>query len=137
MHLKRYTDLSLRVLLYLGSYQGAEAVTVPHLVEHLGCSYNHLNKVMAFLRHQGWVTATRGRKGGFFIAPEALKVGLGTLIETIEGECSLINCDKPACPFKEKGCPLIGPLAQARRSFYDTLNQKTLGQALSQPTQKA
>lgn len=132
MHLKRYTDLSLRVLLFLGASSSDEAVTVPHLVEKLDCSYNHLNKVMAFLRQQGWVRALRGRKGGFQLQPAALTLGVGEIIKTIEGECALIDCGKPHCPFKEKGCPLVPSLVKAQRAFFDSLNEKTLSELLSE-----
>ena len=51
MQLNRFTDLGIRVLMYLGSIEGP-SVTIARLAEDLQVSKNHLVKVVHFMAQQ-------------------------------------------------------------------------------------
>ena len=63
MYITRYTDYSLRTLMYLG-LKGEEIATIREVAESYAISKNHLMKVVQDLANKGYVTATRGKNGG-------------------------------------------------------------------------
>ena len=64
MHLTRFTDLSLRVLIYLTHNERKGLVTVTELAERFKWSRNHMVKVVHFMSTKNWVQTHRGRFGG-------------------------------------------------------------------------
>ena len=55
MHLTRFTDLSLRVLIYLTHNERKGLVTVTELAERFKWSRNHMVKVVHFMSTKNWV----------------------------------------------------------------------------------
>ena len=70
MHLTRFTDLSLRVLMYLTYRNRTSLVTVNELAQKFQWSRNHIVKVAHFLHLQGWIASFRGRSGGLKLAKD-------------------------------------------------------------------
>ena len=65
MQLTRYTDYSLRVLLYLAVDQNRNPpVTVDELSQQFQISRNHLVKIVHELGQRGLLLTVRGRGGG-------------------------------------------------------------------------
>lgn len=69
MHLTRFTDLSLRVLIYLTHNERKGLVTVTELAERFKWSRNHMVKVVHFMSTKNWVQTHRGRFGGLTLNP--------------------------------------------------------------------
>ena len=67
MKLTRYTDYSLRVLLYLGA-KGDRLSSIAEIARAYAISQNHLMKVVNNLVHTGYVSSVRGRLGGIRLA---------------------------------------------------------------------
>ncbi|HSH56509.1 MAG TPA: Rrf2 family transcriptional regulator, partial [Halomonas sp.] len=66
MHLTRFTDYSLRVLLYL-AVKGEQRSTITEIAERFEISRNHLMKVVQDLSHHGYITSIRGKHGGLLL----------------------------------------------------------------------
>ena len=65
MHLKRYTDVGLRVLMFLANQPDrTKTYSVPELSENLCWNQNLVIKVAHFMVKSGWIIAVRGRNGG-------------------------------------------------------------------------
>ncbi|MBL8644682.1 MAG: Rrf2 family transcriptional regulator [Rhodospirillaceae bacterium] len=100
MRLTRYTDYSLRVLIYLAA-RGDEPASIQDIAKAYGISYNHLMKVVNALAHHGFVETTRGRKGGIRLAHPAAKIGVGDVVRKTEDGMDLAECGScviaPAC----------------------------------------
>ena len=66
MQITRFTDLGLRVLMYLsmGARDAAGRATITELAERLAVSRNHLVKVVHRLAQLELVATTRGKGGG-------------------------------------------------------------------------
>lgn len=139
MQLKRFTDLGLRILMYLGqgcarkNPEEQHLVTVTELADKLQWNKNHVVKVAHFMVKEGWLTTVRGRNGGLMLsrAPEEFKIG--DVVQTLEGDERLIDCSEPPCPLCA-GCGLIGALHQAHIAFYAKLNEYSLLSLLKNPT---
>ena len=135
MQLNRFTDLGIRVLMYLGSIEGP-SVTIARLVEDLQVSKNHLVKVVHFMAQQQWLLTSRGKSGGIALAKRPEDYAIGDVVRVLEqnsvnGE-RLINCQQPPCVLLPAcGLPFI--LQQALEQFYQFLNQYNLADVVTQP----
>ena len=135
MQLNRFTDLGIRVLMYLGSIEGP-SVTIARLAEELQVSKNHLVNVVHFMAQQQWLLTSRGKSGGIALAKRPEDYAIGDVVRALEqnsvnGE-RLINCQQPPCVLLPAcGLPFI--LQQALEQFYQFLNQYNLADVVTQP----
>ena len=121
MRLKRYTDYSLRVLIYAGLH-GDRKVTVDEISKNFGISRNHLVKVVHGLSGKGFLKTVRGKGGGMYLARHASVIGVGEVIRAMEGDTEIVECHNPPCPIAP-GCRLRDVLAAARRAFFNELDR--------------
>lgn len=134
MQLTLFSDYSLRVLLYLATHDG-RLVRVEEIAEAYGISRNHLQKVVQSLVQHGWIQATRGRGGGLRLLRAANEIGIGAIVRECEPTLELVECLNPKtnrCPISP-ACGLKGALEEARRAFFEVLDQYTLAQFAKRP----
>lgn len=132
MQLTRFTDLGLRLLMYLGSARPDEGppVTIGEVAERFGVSHHHLVKVANLLAHAGWVTATRGKGGGLRLARPAGEIRVGAVVRELEGGHALIDCAEPPCTLRG-ACRLKGVLDGAQQAFFAALDAYTLADVVA------
>lgn len=139
MQLNRFTDLGLRVLMYLTQPVRPTPFTISEMAEELIVSQNHLVKVVHFMGKQGWIRTTRGKGGGIVLAMQPDQYHLGTIIQALESNTqsqnNLVDCSSPPCILRPS-CQLKSVLDQALQAFFDYLNQYTLADAMSTPIQQ-
>ena len=126
MHLKRFTDLGLRILMHLANEADPETPhSVPELSRFLCWNQNLVIKTANAMVKAGWLSAVRGRHGGLRLACKPEDLRIGDVVRTLEDNDMLVDCNEPPCPFAGR-CVLIDALARAREAFYKELNQYTL-----------
>lgn len=128
MRLTRFSDIGLRVLIYLaraGLDRGP--VTVAELATQFDVPANHLVKIVGHLAKVGWVKATRGRNGGLRLGADAATLKIGVVLRELEGDTELADCEGTACVLRQD-CRLRGALAIGMRAFYDAMDGFTLAQ---------
>lgn len=124
MQLKRYTDYSLRVLIYLAVHP-EQIISINEIAEAYDISRNHLLKVVNGLMEQGLIKTYRGKSGGLQLAKAANKINVGEVVQFMEGNAQVINCHEPLCPIVS-ACSLQRMLNEAHQAFYKSLKQYTL-----------
>jgi len=129
MHLTRYSDYSLRVLIFLGS-KGDELATIPEISDAYGISRGHLMKVVNLLAQVGYVKAQRGRGGGLSLGMPAEKIRIGEVLRQTEGAFALVECfaqshGRRVCRIAP-ACRLRGMLGEALDAFLAVLDGYTL-----------
>ena len=128
MQLTRYSDYSLRALIYLG-LNADRRCTIREIADAYGISDNHLMKVIHGLGREGYVATTRGRNGGLELALPASEINLGAVVRATEGTLDLVECfatgEKNACPISGP-CALTHILETALEAFLDVLDRHTL-----------
>lgn len=129
MQLTRFTDLGLRVLMYLSGSSPGEVTTIGEIAERFDVAHNHLTKVVQFMGQQGWLVNLRGKGGGIRLAWPAEAYRLGDVVRTLERTDELINCGEPPCVLRGQ-CELKGLLGGATEAFYAELNRHTLAAAV-------
>ncbi|XKE45379.1 Rrf2 family transcriptional regulator [Halomonas organivorans] len=130
MHLTRYTDYSLRVLIYL-AIRGEERSTITEIAERFAISRNHLMKVVQDLNHRGYITAIRGKHGGLLLRRDPADICLGALVRDTERDLGLVECfgDDNDCVITPS-CRLKPILAEALAAFLGVLDRYTLADLL-------
>ena len=125
MHLTRFSDAALRVLLHLANLTPSEHATTKEIADKWSVPYDHLNKVVHRLSQEGWVLATRGRGGGLRLALPPKSIHLGAVLRTTEPPGEIVNCFDTPCPLSGD-CALEGVLREAKTAFYAKLDEYTL-----------
>lgn len=131
MRLTRYTDYSLRVLMYLGLMERRRA-TITEISEAYGISRNHVMKVVYELGRLGYVQTVRGKHGGLSLARDPAAINLGAVVRATESDLHLVECfDEAAghCAL-HSGCRLRGALERALNAFLSVLDEYTLAQLI-------
>ena len=128
MQLTRYTDYSLRVLLYLAVCP--EGATISEVAERYSISRNHLMRIVHELGRRGWIVTERGRGGGIRLAEETASLRLGDAIRQLEPNFDIVeyfSADHNACVITPV-CELKNVLWRAKEAFLSTLDEYTLGE---------
>jgi len=127
MRLTRFTDYSLRVLIYLAAEPGRRA-TIGGIASAFGVSENHLTKVVHFLGKQGWLANVRGKGGGLGLAQAPQDIVIGQVVRATEGAAMPAECfgDQPDHCSIARICRLRGVLEEAVQAFHAVLDGYTL-----------
>jgi len=127
MRLTRFTDYSLRVLMYLAARPGAHA-TISEIAASFAISESHLTKVVHHLGRKGLLSNTRGRGGGIELGRPGASINIGAVVRAAEAGTALVECFDPAtshCVITP-ACRLRSALTEALEAFYATLDRYTL-----------
>jgi Rrf2 family nitric oxide-sensitive transcriptional repressor len=137
MKLTRFTDYSLRVLIYLGLKNNGR-VTIREISEAYGISRNHLMKVVSLLTRMGYLDARRGPGGGIALAREPDDIVIATVVRDMEDDLNLVECfcDGGKCIIQPV-CELKRVLSQALEAYLTTLEDYTLSDLLEPKDQLA
>ena len=133
MQMTKYSDYSLRALIYLGLNRHRRC-TIREIADAYGISENHLMKLIHQLGREGFIRTTRGKNGGLELAVPASEINLGSVFRATEGTLQLVEClagqKKNTCPIAGP-CRLTGVLDEALQAFLDVLDQYTLEDMLT------
>lgn len=133
MRLTRFSDIGLRVLMYLAREQRSPAVTVAEVACQFDISHNHLVKVVGAMAKLGWIDALRGRHGGISLAVPADRLRIGDVLQVLEGRGEAGDCQGLIC--RQAGdCGLRQALRGGMQAFYAAMNRHTLADIVSGDT---
>ncbi|MDX6805743.1 Rrf2 family transcriptional regulator [Terrihabitans sp. PJ23] len=121
MRLTRYTDYSIRVLVYLAAHPERRA-SIGDISRAYSISQNHLMKVVHELGKAGYVTTVRGRAGGIRLARPASEITVGQVVRSMEGGFDLVDCSSCAIA---RGCGMTRVLKEAVMAFLAVLDSYT------------
>ena len=132
MHITRYTDYSLRVLIYL-ALQQERLVTIQQIADSYDISKNHLMKVVHQLTLKGYIESVRGKNGGLRLHRRPEDINIGVVVRETEQDMNLVECFSSGnqCCITPV-CGLKNILAEALRAFLNTLDQYTLADILTE-----
>ncbi len=137
MNVTRFTDYSLRVLIYL-AVNGEKPATIKEVAERYDISKNHLMKVVQELSAQGYVLATRGKNGGIQLAHPPEQINIGALVRLLEKGSNLVECfgSGNQCVITA-ACQLKRMFGEALESFFATLENYTLADLIQGPMSRS
>lgn len=136
MQLTRFTDYSLRMLIYL-ALNSDRLVTIAEIARSYGISQNHLMKIVHQLGSLGYLETVRGKGGGIRLARQPALINIGDVVRDTEEHMDIVECfnaDFKDCPLLP-ACALKSILTDARKNFLATLDRYNLADLL--PTGRA
>lgn len=133
MRLTRFTDYSLRVLIFLGIKQDGLS-TIKEIADHYDISKNHLMKVVYELNRLGYIETVRGKNGGMRLHQDPDTINLGALVRRTENDLDLVECfaEGNQCVITP-ACQLKSILGEALNAFIGVLDRYTLSDLLAEP----
>ncbi len=92
-------NLAIHALAYLGALEAPGLVTTTEIAEHLQVSDAHLAKVLQRLTKEGFISSSRGPKGGFALIQKPSRISLMDVLEAIDGPFGSNTCllGQPLC----------------------------------------
>lgn len=134
MRLTKFTDYALRVLIYAASLDQDRLVTIEDTAGVFDVSHAHLKKVVLLLTRNGYLTAVRGRSGGFRLARPASEINLGAVVRLTEPDFELVGCfhEGNTCRITPV-CKLPAVLNTALDRFLTTFDAYTLQDVVVEP----
>ncbi|HZY51478.1 MAG TPA: Rrf2 family transcriptional regulator [Devosia sp.] len=127
MRLTHFTDLSLRLLMFLAVKPNGLA-TIQEVAGRYGISRNHLMKVAQQLVKEGFVESVRGRGGGLRLKRLPSEIRVGDVVRATEDDFRMVECfeaGKTSCTLLP-ACRLKGVLGEALAAYLAVLDQHTL-----------
>ncbi len=133
MQLTRFSDLALRVLMYVHA-AGDRLVTIEEIASAHRVSKPHLMKVVSAITRAGFITAVRGRAGGITLAGPADKIRLGDVIRHTEPDFAIVQCFATGSECVIDGCcRLPNILKRALAAFLAELDRHTVASIALRP----
>ncbi len=132
MRLTRYSDYSLRLLMYV-AVKPNELVAIADVSKAYDISKNHLMKIAHQLALAGFIETVRGRNGGLCLAKPASEINIGQVVRLTEADSVLVECcdsTTNTCIIT-RACRLKHILLRALEDFYKRLDQFTLADLLA------
>lgn len=126
MKLTQYSDLGLRLLMYL-ALRHDNTVTIHEVCVRFGVSKNHMVKISHQLTKSDLIKSTRGRNGGVRLARQPENISVEEALLATEDNFDLVECfgENNQCVITDV-CKLSGVLDNAREAFFSVLRQVSL-----------
>jgi Rrf2 family nitric oxide-sensitive transcriptional repressor len=127
VQLTRYTDYSLRVLIYL-SWVNEKNVTITEIADFYDISRNHLVKVVHRLAQLGFIITMQGKGGGIKLARAPEEIVIGEVVRKTEPNFHMVECfdtENNQCLITST-CRLRGIFAKGTEAFFKVLDSYTL-----------
>ncbi len=93
MKISAQEEYGLRCLVQLASLREDESLTLPQIAEREGISAANAGKLMWLLNKAGFVSATRGTKGGYCLARSADEIRLSEVIKVLDADEINTHCE--------------------------------------------
>jgi len=100
MRLSTRTTYGIRALVELAVHESEEPVSVRFLAQKLGVSKYYLENLLLIMKRNGFVTPSRGPKGGYSLARYPADISLPEVFTALGGAETLADCG--TCP---DSCP--------------------------------
>jgi len=93
MKISAQEEYGLRCLLQLATLQAGESLTLNQIAEREGISVSNAGKLLWLLNKAGFVSATRGTKGGYGLARSASEIRLNEVIKVLDEDVLSKHCE--------------------------------------------
>jgi len=127
MRLTRFTDYSLRTLIYVG-VRHPQFCSIKDVGERYAISQNHLTKIVHELGRVGYLETVRGRGGGIRLGKAPSEINIGEVVRRMEPDFQIVECFGPETGMCciEPVCALGPILEEAMAQFMSVLDRHTL-----------
>jgi len=126
MFLSKTSEYALRILTYM-ALNNEKLLSAKDLFEELKIPKRYLMRLLTDLSKSGFITATRGRSGGYVFARSLERIYFSEIINSVEGLQSFEGCvlGNAVCPV-DKPCALHQIWEKPKQAFLETIKTTTL-----------
>lgn len=118
---------AVRFLLDLALHDRSKPVSLNEIAKRQDISEKYLWQIVAHLKTAGFVSAVSGKRGGFFLAKPPEQISLKDILETLEGNCTLVDCvHDPASCKRSAACTAKEMWQEVSERISDVLVSVTL-----------
>jgi Rrf2 family transcriptional regulator, iron-sulfur cluster assembly transcription factor len=93
MKISAQEEYGLRCLLQLALLSDGDSLTLPQIASREGISVANAGKLLWLLNKAGFVSATRGTKGGYSLARPAGEIRLNEVIKVLDADVLNKHCE--------------------------------------------
>ncbi len=93
MKISAQEEYGLRCLLQLATLPTGDSLTLPQIATREGISQANAGKLMWLLNKAGFVSATRGTKGGYTLSRSANEIRLNEVIKVLDTDVLNKHCE--------------------------------------------
>jgi Rrf2 family protein len=93
MKISAQEEYGLRCLVQLAALPPGESLTLPQIAEREGISTANAGKLMWLMNKAGFVSSTRGTKGGYSLERSASDIYLNEIIKVLDEDVMDKHCD--------------------------------------------
>ncbi|MBI4979595.1 MAG: Rrf2 family transcriptional regulator [Spirochaetes bacterium] len=130
MKLSTRSRYGTRLMLDLAIHYGQGSIMLKDIAKRQAVSLKYLSQIIIPLKGAGMVLSVRGAHGGYTLAKTPEMVTLREIVETLEGDTSILDCVHESASCKRSGscvmrdvwCRLDGTIA----SFLEGITLRTL-----------
>ncbi len=119
---------ALRAMLDIAEHNVDGFIPLKDIAERQEISIKYLEIIMRDLVRGKFVTAARGKGGGYQLTRETADYSVGEILEFMEGSLATVAClekDAAPCP-NASACKTLPLWAELDTMIYEFLNQKSL-----------
>ena len=102
-------------------------IMMSEIAERQALSRKYLHALLTPLKNAGLVKSARGAKGGYYLSKSPSEITIGEILETLEGEMSIVDCisDAIECD-RSANCLAKGVWEELNQAIVRLLNNVTL-----------
>ena len=96
MKISTFTRYGLRAIVRLAvlNQKGEKIVSLKSIAKKEKVSIKYLEAIFSILNKNNYITAIRGKNGGYHLAKSPHKITTLEVIEVLNGQVALVNCVK-------------------------------------------
>lgn len=127
MFISKTSEYALRILTYM-ALNNEKSLSAQNLFEELQIPKRYLMRLLTDLSKSGFISATRGRSGGYVFSRPLETIYFSEIIDSVEGIKSFEGCvlGNTVCPV-DKPCALHHIWEKPKQAFLETVKNTTLG----------
>jgi len=127
MKLSTRTRYGVRLMVALAQNYGKDPVFLKDIAKGENISEKYLSLIIIPLRGVNLVNSVRGAHGGYNLSKEPSQINLKEIVDVLEGECSLVECEKnPSSCERTPICATHDVWAMIGEKISETLSSITL-----------
>jgi len=125
--INKQVDYAVQFLLTLASLPKGEFLSLRIFSQNRNISFLFLQKIARSLKAAGFIDASKGVRGGYFLKIDQEQITLKNVVEALEGKYSAVACMKEVhdCPVTEF-CLSKNVLYQVQTDILETMQKYTL-----------
>jgi len=126
-----------RLMLELALHYGSGPIPLKDIAECQNISEKYLGNLIPSLKASGLIKSTQGAHGGYYLAKPPQDITLGEVVESVEGEMTLVECvNTPKTCNRSSSCVVREVWKEMQEKMMRCLNSITLKDMVDKRTQQ-